>query len=184
MGCGRRNTLWRMCVYIIRILARILWMEKDPQGRELASFECKAKSGGNSLHRSLLAHYKHHSCMALIVSQSKSNPDLVSSMLVSVAIISVIGALTGLLPGTRSICRVTEGGIRLRPVKARCGRGGFIKWRDLSRFSSKSLGLEGGRIYLYPRGPLSILRRVVIETLKLSDYQLLHDLVSSRVGML
>ena len=156
-------------------------MEKDPQGRELALFECKAKSGGTvfiGVFSSIIA------ALALIVSQSKSNPDLVFSMLVSVAIISVIGALTGFLPGTRSICRVTEGGISLRPVKARYGRGGFIKWRDLSRFSSKSLGLEDGRIYLYPRGPLSILRRVVIETFKLCDYQLLHDLVSSRVGML
>ncbi len=54
--------------------------------------------------------------------------------------------------------------------------------RDLALLV-KDLGMKAGRIYLYPRGALGLLRREVVQPLARSDHSLLFNLVSSRVGL-
>lgn len=154
--------------------------EQKIEGREIASFECRARS--ESISKTALPGAM--GIFAFIASGLSSNPDYIVIFFVIIALLPVIAPIIStLFPRTRSICTIKEGGIRLKPVKPKNARGRFLKWRDLSRFSAKSMGLNGGRIYLYPKGLFSFLRRDVIEPLNMSDYHLLFNYVSSRVGI-
>ena len=106
-------------------------------------------------------------------------------LLILIAILPALAPLVAtLFPKTKSKCTVSENGIRITPYKPRKSRGRFLPWLRLSRFSAKPMGLKGGRIYLYPRGPFGVLRREVIEPLEMSHYYLLFNQVSSRIGMI
>ncbi len=151
----------------------------EPEGRELASFECRARS--ESISRAVLP-----GGMAIFaaIASSLSDPDIMVVLLVIIALLPVIAAIVStLFPRTPSMCTITENGIRLKALKPAKARSRFLPWRNLARFSSKPLGFKGGRIYLYPKGPFSFLRREVIEPLQMSDFQLLFNYVSTRIGI-
>jgi len=151
--------------------------EGEIKGEEIASFECRANSGGASwsgLIPGLLALY------ALVGSQSRSG-------LYALLAVLLISTLASLLPAflakTKARLIITQGGIRIQPLKSKDSQGRFLPWGKMSHFSSDPMGTKGGRIYLYPKGPFGALRRWVIETLNLFDYQLLYNQVYLRVSM-
>ena len=153
--------------------------KKEPEGREIASFECKASSGSSSM-TILPGSIAVFAAMAA----NRSEGSWMVLIFVLIALIPLLAPLIATLyPRTRSTCTITENGIRLKPLKPTNARPRFLPWRGLGRFSTKPLGMKGGRIFLYPKGPFSIFRRVTIEPLKMSDYTLLFNHTSSRVGL-
>lgn len=150
---------------------------KETEGEEIASLKCKANSGGASwsgLIPGLLALY------ALIESQSRNG----LFVLLAVLLISTLASLLpALLAKTKSKLIITQAGIRIQPLKSESSQGRFLPWTRVSHFSSNPMGNKGGRIYLYPKGPFGVLRRWVIETFNLFDYQLLFNQVYLRVSM-
>jgi len=152
-----------------------------PEGKVLASFECKSASVA-SVSSAVFAAFL--ALAAGLASDFGSEPVVVAIIFIAIALVEVLSPfLATLLPATRSVCTVKEAGIFLKPATAQNTRGRFLAWSGISRFSSKDLGMKGGRIYLYPKGALGLLRREVIQPLALSDYSLLFNVVSSRVGL-
>jgi hypothetical protein len=149
--------------------------------RVIASFECRAKGSGGvarNLIPTLMA------MVALLGSQFESNPELIIAFFVLLGVVaSVAPVLVTMLPRTKTTCTLTDSGIGLKAVKPPKSRVRFYRWRNLARYSAKPMGVKGGRIYLYPKKPLAIFRREVIETLNLADYQVLYNMVASRVGL-
>jgi len=154
---------------------------RAPEGRAIASFECKTASAASVSSAVFVAFL---ALAAALASNLGSEAGAVAMIFIAVALVEVLTPLLAtLVPATRSVCTLTETGILLRPARAEASRGRFLAWSGISRFSSKDLGMKAGRIYLYPRGALGLLRREVVQPVALSDYSLLFNLVSSRVGL-
>jgi hypothetical protein len=152
--------------------------EKEPEGREIASFECKLSSESAPM-----ATIPGSIAVFAALASSLDERVYIVLLLVLAGLLPVVIALVGsMVPRTKGKCTIKENGIGLKSLSGR-SKARFFPWRGLSRFSSKALGIKGGRIYLYPRGPFSLFRRVAIEPLVMSDYQLLYNHVSSRVGL-
>jgi len=152
--------------------------EKEPEGREIASFECKSSSESTAM-----ATIPGSIAVFGALASSLGEQVYVVLLLVIAGLFPVVIALVGsMIPRAKSRCSIKENGIGIKPLSGR-SKGRFLPWRGLSRFSSQALGMKGGRIYLYPKGPFSLLRRVTIEPIAMSDYQLLYNHVSSRVGL-
>jgi hypothetical protein len=155
--------------------------KKEPEGREIASFECKASGSSGSTSMTVLP--GSIAVFAAIASNlSKGNWLLL--VFVLVALLPLLAPLiASLYPRAKTTCTITENGIRLKAIKPPNAKARFYPWRRLARFSTKAMGMKGGRIYLYPRGAFSIFRRETIEPLNMRDYSLLFNYVSSRVGL-
>ncbi len=150
------------------------------EGCEIGSFECR--TGGESVSRAFLPAIL--AIIAGITSAGGQYHELIIILFIALALLPVLVPLVGsAFPRTRAMCVVREGGIRIRPLKSPTARARFLTWSSMERFSAKPAGLVGGRIYLYPKGLLSVLRREVIQTLSMADYQLLFNHVSTRVGV-
>jgi len=151
--------------------------EKEQQGRELNSFECKASSGSAAM--TVLP-----GTIAIFVAMANfSEGGYIFLLLLIVALIPVLAPIIAtIFPRTRSTCTICENGIRIKAIKG-SSKARFYPWKKLARFSAKPMGMKGGRISLYPRVAFSIFRREAIEPLKMSDYTLLFNHVSSRVGL-
>ena len=151
---------------------------KEPEGREIATFECKSSSESAAM-----ATIPGSLAILGALASSLDHPSLVVVLVILAGLLPLIISLaTSLAPRTKSTCTIKEMGIKLKAISPR-SRPRFLPWRGLARFSSKPMGMKGGRIYLYPKGPLGLLRRVTIEPAKMSDYQLLYNHVSSRIGL-
>jgi len=149
-------------------------MAEKPGGGVIARFKCRARSEG-------YASFQFVSSMialaGMVASQVGHNPAF--AVLLTALIVGLVAVFAVIRPMTDSVCTVREDGIEVVAASGR-GRSRFLRWREISRFSWSPGGPTGGKVYIYPRGPLSVLRREVIETLTLSDYNLLFNLLASR----
>ncbi|MBU7004809.1 MAG: hypothetical protein HXS50_04530 [Theionarchaea archaeon] len=155
--------------------------EKDPEGREIASFECRASGSSGSTSMTILP--GSIAVFAAIVS-NLSEGNWLLLIFVLVALLPLLAPLiASLYPRTKTTCTIKENGIRLKAIKPSNAKARFHPWRKLARFSTKAMGMKGGRIYIYPKGAFGIFRRETIETQNMKDYSLLFNYVSSRVGL-
>lgn len=155
--------------------------EREPEGREIASFECKASGSSGATTMTVLP---GSIAVFAAIASNLSEGDWMVLIFVLVALIPVLAPLIATLyPRTKTTCTITENGIRLKAVKPSKARARFYPWHRLARFSTKTMGMKGGRIFLYPKGAFSIFRRETIEPSNMADYSLLFNYVSSRVGL-
>jgi len=149
---------------------------ETPGEDEIAEFRCKARSEG---YASLQFISTMIALGGMVASQIGQNPTYAVLLL---ALIIALGATISILrPRTASVCTVSKEGIKIVAESGR-GRSRFLKWRDISRFSWSGGGEAGGTIYIYPKGLFSVLRREVIETLRLSDFNLLFNALTTRTA--
>lgn len=148
------------------------------EGRVIASFDCLSKS--DSAVRAIVP-----GSIAVLGAAASSlrESSIIAVIILLLALLpALVPILTTQFPRTKSVCTLTETGVKIKPQKPN-SKARYMKWSSIAKFSVKPLGMKGGRIYLYPKSPFGLFLREVIEPFKLSDFNTLFNLVSSRVGM-